>query len=1051
MQFGNDILFTAPGPDPIPDATTEIVGPLGSSLYVYWIVSHFPIGSVVSGPFPRPSAPDRLSESNYVRISWLPTPGASSYDLLVTRDLRMPMRPGNFALATGLTSTSFRDEGDPVEFYDLTGVPLGAPQNEHIFFDNRDAKQPTLRFIPWPIEVSSIIFEDGTEQNTAGGGGGGGGPAGANTQIQFNNNGAFGASPNLIWSNTDNRFAITQPSIVSPSGTPPFEINFAGFTSLRMGIQRVFGETAWIQAFAIDGSPSGLKLNELGGGITVGNVNVPTNGGLGVFGDVDITGVYRINGVPIGGGGGQNQTPWLSNIDGANFQLNNPSAIGIGANVTAAPFAGASLFIKAGATNFPVQIEQDDSTRNSSIVLLNNFGQNLTLQVYGSASNPANPERMSLNAGTAFAMNSGGDIIFKTLNTERMRISTAVAIGSDGSQSLSDQFTINLLVGPNSSGGASVGRIMVSANTITPSNATIGSIDFANLTTTTQTVVARIASITDGSLDSSAFEFSTSNLGVITPRMIITANGNVGVGLFSVDTPPLYILDVKGDVNITGTYRVNGVPIGGGGGATPPAGTNGQVQWNNAGAFGASANLVWDNTNSRLGIATAAPNYPLTIGGGIGPKITFVPGSDYGFGIGPSMLQIFTASSGTRVAIGYGTSTALTETMSVINTTVGIGNDGSLPTNAITDYPTLIVGPTASSSVIGLIALCTNVISTVDTVGSLRFANYAITAADKRIAQINANSDGTIDSGSLSFWTWASGVAGERMRITSAGNVGVGIGNPAYPLTIHNDAPASPSLTASTGYFAIWNNSGLQLAMGTDGASGWAQVKFSGNDGRAFPLLLNPLGGDVGIGTESPAAPLDVNGNASGDQLRVGSGSGFQYKIGRDGNDGLLDFQGTQSGFAGYRFMNPAGETQLVILTSGNVGIINSNPAYALDVIGDVNVTGVYRINGVPLAAGASGPTVMTRPGKIVGTIYQNTTGKPLYVVATVIMPIALPQAEVVVYCDANPSPSTEILRFQIAEQTSFPFYLPLSFIVLPGYYYLAVGSATTQEWTEWY
>jgi hypothetical protein len=37
------------------------------------------------------------------------------------------------------------------------------------------------------------------------------------------------------------------------------------------------------------------------------------------------------------------------------------------------------------------------------------------------------------------------------------------------------------------------------------------------------------------------------------------------------------------------------------------AGTNGMVQFNNNGNFGASANLFWDNTNTRLGVGTNAP------------------------------------------------------------------------------------------------------------------------------------------------------------------------------------------------------------------------------------------------------------------------------------------------------------------------------------------------------------------------------------------------------------------------------------------------------------
>ena len=51
-----------------------------------------------------------------------------------------------------------------------------------------------------------------------------------------------------------------------------------------------------------------------------------------------------------------------------------------------------------------------------------------------------------------------------------------------------------------------------------------------------------------------------------------------------------------------GSNRVD-VTIASTGGGTP-ASPSGSVQFNNAGAFGGSANLVWDNANGRLGVGT---------------------------------------------------------------------------------------------------------------------------------------------------------------------------------------------------------------------------------------------------------------------------------------------------------------------------------------------------------------------------------------------------------------------------------------------------------------
>jgi hypothetical protein len=46
-----------------------------------------------------------------------------------------------------------------------------------------------------------------------------------------------------------------------------------------------------------------------------------------------------------------------------------------------------------------------------------------------------------------------------------------------------------------------------------------------------------------------------------------------------------------------------------------PAGTSGQIQFNDSSAFGADSNLFWDNTNKRLGVGTSSPATALEVSG----------------------------------------------------------------------------------------------------------------------------------------------------------------------------------------------------------------------------------------------------------------------------------------------------------------------------------------------------------------------------------------------------------------------------------------------------
>ena len=141
-------------------------------------------------------------------------------------------------------------------------------------------------------------------------------------------------------------------------------------------------------------------------------------------------------------------------------------------------------------------------------------------------------------------------------------------------------------------------------------------------------------------------------------------NGNVGIG----NTSPSEKLHVTGNALVTGTGSFTGaLSTNNNLSVTGTAAVTGTSTFTGASTFNGSVRIGQSGTT------------PLSFGSWLGTKISLWDNlgdstTIYGFGIQSNTLQVFTPGSGNDIALGYGTSASMTDTMRVKgNGNVGIG------------------------------------------------------------------------------------------------------------------------------------------------------------------------------------------------------------------------------------------------------------------------------------------------------------------------------------------------------------------------------------------
>jgi hypothetical protein len=214
------------------------------------------------------------------------------------------------------------------------------------------------------------------------------------------------------------------------------------------------------------------------------------------------------------------------------------------------------------------------------------------------------------------------------------------------------------------------------------------------------------------------------------------------------------------------------------------------------------------------------------------------------------------------------------------------------------------------------------------------------------------------------------------------GNVGIGTTSPISKTTITRAVTNTVTLADSNNasHLTLAGSDALvRLQLGCGGTSlgfaGWIQASYD-NTGGAFgvePLLLNPSGGNVGIGTTNPLQKFVVsNGGALGFEFVPASGILQLY------NRSTSAYENFTCDAANF-IWRPSGTEAMRLNSSGNLGIGTTSPTQKLDVVGNIKTSGTMGANGTIDLAGDGGAGYVA--SRLILRTHDNYRGTGIFMV----------------------------------------------------------------------